>query len=143
MPSQGTGRGQRQVPRGCAGWGWTCSSRCSCPGTIPFCPHPHFALFLFQIQEGEGRIWRVFLQFPICSSCCEAKEARCLWPSPLQLLQPALNLPSACLKPRGPRVLSHLLCHGSSVNHLEPSFTRQGSVELIAHQNIELVISAF
>lgn len=45
------------------------------------------------------------------------------------------------LEPLGLRVLSHLPCHDCSVNHLEPSFTRQGSVELIAHQTVKMVIS--
>lgn len=119
----------------------THSFRCSCPGVIPCCPCPHSALFLFQMgQEGEGTIWRVFLQFPFRDSCCEAKEAPGPWPNRLQLLHPALTRLQRVSAPWD-RVLSHLPRHDSSANHLEPSFTRQGSVELIAHQNAELVHS--
>lgn len=59
------------------------------------------------------------------------------------VVAPSSTYPSSeCVKPVGLRVLSHLPCHDSFVNHLEPSFTRQGSVEPIAHQNVGLVISA-
>lgn len=46
------------------------------------------------------------------------------------------------LTPVGLRVGSHLPRHNCPVNQLEPSFTRQKSVELIAHQSVRLVISA-
>lgn len=45
------------------------------------------------------------------------------------------------LTPVGLRVGSHLPRHDCPVNQLEPSFTRQKSVELIAHQTVRMVIS--
>lgn len=45
------------------------------------------------------------------------------------------------LTPVGLRVGSHLPRHDCPVNQLEPSLTRQKSVELIAHQTVRMVIS--
>lgn len=100
---------------------------CSCLRTIPCCPCPHFALF--------PTIERVFLQFPFGDSCCEAKEAHSPWPHNCSCSIQHLLIFSL-LPPLRLRVLSHLPCHDSSVNHLEPSFARQGSMELMVHHNV-------
>lgn len=116
-------------------------SRCSCAGTIPFCPHPHSSLFLFQVGQGgrqdlEGVSSVSLLRFLLRSQGGSQSVAKST-----VLLHPAYLSPE-CLKLVGLRALSHLPCYDSSLNHLEPPFTRQGSAELIAHENVELVISA-
>lgn len=123
----------------------TCSSRCHCPGGLRFA-HTH-TLPSFSLKRGKSRkagfkkrvggVSSVFpLRFLLQSQGGPQSVARSPAVAPSSTL---LSLEG--LEPVGLRVLSHLPCHDCSVNHLEPSFTRQGSVELIAHQTVKMVIS--
>ena len=75
-----------------------------------------------------------FFSFPFEILAGKPESSRSL-ANGLQLLHPAFTRPQKCFGPSGLVVLSHRPCHDSSVN-LKPSFTRQGSVELIAHQTL-------
>lgn len=141
----------------------TGSSRGRCPGGAPFCPHSHSAQFLFKTRQkweggtcggpgrggggwqeggagGGGRRRGAFLQVSPLRFLLQSQEAQSTWPDP-QVAPSSTLLSLEDLKPMGLRVMSRLPCHDCSVNHLEPSFTRQKSVELIAHQTVKMVIS--
>lgn len=94
--------------------------------------HAAFAHTLPSFSQFRGCF---FGEFPFGDSCCEAKEAHSPWPHNCSCSIQHLLIFSV-LPPLGLRVLSHLPCHDSSVNHLEPSFARQGSMELIVHHNV-------
>lgn len=98
----------------------------------PLLPTPT-AWPLFQTrQEWEGRVWEILCSVSLWILAAEQGGPRSVAGS-TAIAPSSIDLLSGCLKPMGRRALSHLPCHDSSVNHLKPSFTRQGSVELIAH----------
>lgn len=90
---------------------------------------------------GEAQFRGCFFSFPL--EILAVKPRRLTVRGHITVVAPSSAYSSsACFSRWGLRALSHLPCHDSSVNHLEPSFARQGSMGLTVHHNVELVISA-